>query len=45
LKLVIEKYSAPLFAYYGYAKGECPSRDEEPAILLVNIYLPVKSIS
>ncbi len=34
LKLVIEKHSAPLFAYYGYAKGECPSRDEEPAIVL-----------
>ncbi len=34
LKLVIEKHSIPLFAYYGYAKGECPSRDEEPAIVL-----------
>jgi flavin-dependent dehydrogenase len=34
LKLVIEKHSAPLFAYYGYAKGECPSRDEAPVIFI-----------
>jgi flavin-dependent dehydrogenase len=34
MKLAIEKYSRPLFAYYGYAKGECPSRDEAPAIVL-----------
>jgi len=34
LKLVIEKHSAPLFAFYGYAKGDCPSRDEAPAIVL-----------
>jgi flavin-dependent dehydrogenase len=34
LKLVIEKHSPPLFAYYGYAKGECPSRDDAPAIVL-----------
>ena len=35
LRLVIEKNSPALFAYYGYAEGECPSRDEAPAILLV----------
>jgi flavin-dependent dehydrogenase len=34
LKLVIEKHSAPLFAFYGYAQGECPPRDEAPAIVL-----------
>jgi flavin-dependent dehydrogenase len=32
LKLLIEKHSAPLFAYFGYAQGQCPSRDENPAI-------------
>jgi flavin-dependent dehydrogenase len=34
LKLTIEKHSPPLFAYYGYAKGECHFRDEAPAIVI-----------
>jgi flavin-dependent dehydrogenase len=34
LKLTIKKYSPTLFAYYGYAKGECPSRDKAPAIVV-----------
>ncbi len=32
LKMVIEKHSLPLVAYYGYAEGECPPRDENHAI-------------
>jgi flavin-dependent dehydrogenase len=32
LKLTIKKCSPPLFAYYGYARGECSSLREEPAI-------------
>lgn len=34
LKLVVGKHSPPLFAYYGYAKGECAPPCEEPAITI-----------
>lgn len=33
LKLPIKFYSPRLIAYYGYAEGECPVRDEAPAIV------------
>jgi flavin-dependent dehydrogenase len=32
LNLTIEKYSSPLYAHYGYAKGECHARDQVPLI-------------
>ena len=31
--LAIEEHSAPLIAWYGYAKGSCPARDGAPAIV------------
>lgn len=33
LKSKIRKFSSPLIVYYGYAAGNCPLRDEYPAIV------------
>jgi flavin-dependent dehydrogenase len=33
LGLLIQHYSPPLIAHYGYVQGECPIRDEAPAII------------
>ncbi|MEB3829453.1 NAD(P)/FAD-dependent oxidoreductase [Phormidium sp. CCY1219] len=33
LKLPINRYSPRLIAYYGYAQGNCPSRESNPAIV------------
>jgi len=33
LKLAIPKFSQPQLVYYGYATGECPARDQYPAIV------------
>ncbi len=33
LKLAINPFSPPLIAHYGYAEGDCPIRDDAPAIV------------
>jgi flavin-dependent dehydrogenase len=33
LRLSIKTYSAPLIARYGYVRGQCPIRDDAPAII------------
>ncbi len=36
LKLAIHPFSPPLIAHYGYVQGDCPIRDDAPAIVANN---------